>query len=506
MPGLLAFFKRTLREHSRSGALVLTRTALALTLLICLALFSLWASTLGAAGLEFFHTVIVVNALFITAGGCTYFASAIAEEKEDGTLQLLRISRVSSLAVLLGKGGSRMLDGFLLLAVQMPFTLIGITLGGITWVQVAAAYATLAAYLSLVCAMGLLAGVLARRTGEAVLLAGLAVCLILFGGGFAAALKLHFPDTVFTRLSMITTTNFDGPIFDRWCGTCVLAGGVLFLIAWLLFDRFCSESGAPRLAAAGRVQQERMLIGRAPVLDLIQWKDGYFLHRTPGGSRRRRLAYGLVALLLGLDLIVSWKLHSVSHILAFWGLRVLAGALIAIYLEWLLATARAFSVEQQEHTLASLMILPGQTAGTLLAAKMKVIPTLLHDTLPFVWAGLGLIFLGTVIESADAIGFLMSAPVVVAIFVPLFWSQGVCLQRLVLHFSLRVRTGAMPLAMGVWLLGNLAVWLLLVLFGNALFLFGSLVGIFALIVPAAIAASILREKNLALIEAAAEQD
>ncbi len=506
MPGLFAFFKRTLREHSRSGALVLTRTALAMTLLICLALFSLWANQMGAAGLEFFHTVIVVNALFITAGGCTYFACAIAEEKEDGTLQLLRISRVSSLAVLLGKGGSRMLDGFLLLAVQVPFTLIGITLGGITWMQVAAAYVTLTAYLSLVCAMGLLAGVLARRTGEAVLLAAFAVGLLLFGGRFAGALKLHFPDTVFGRLSTITTTNFDGPIFDHWCGACMLAGGALFLVAWLLFDRFCSESGAPRLTAAGRDSRERAAIGRAPVLDLIQWKDWWFLHRQPGASRRRRLVYGIMALFLGLDLILPWRANSMAHILAFWGFRMVGGALLAIYVEWLVATARAFSVEQQEHTLSPLMILPGQTAGTLLAAKMKIIPSLLREALLFVWIGLGLIFVGTFIRSADAIGFLMSAPVVVAVLVPLFWSQGVCLQRLVLHFSLRVRIGAMPLAMGVWLLGNLAIWLLLVLFGNVLFLFSSLVGLFALIVPSAIAAGILREKNLALIEAAAEQD
>src|SRR5262245_55310378 len=133
MLAIFALFRRALREYSRSTPLIIARTGLAVTLVFSLVLHAMSWRMVGAAGLEFFRTVILVNALFITAGGCTYFASAIAEEKDDGTLPLLRMTQLSPLALLFGKGVTRMLEGMLLLAVQIPFTLIGITLGGITW-------------------------------------------------------------------------------------------------------------------------------------------------------------------------------------------------------------------------------------------------------------------------------------------------------------------------------------------------------------------------------------
>jgi|GEM_PF-6040225 len=505
MPGLLAFFKRTLREHSRSSALVIARTALAVTLLATLGIFQLNRSIFGAAGLDFFRYIITINALFISAGGCTYFASAIAEEKEDGTLALLRMSQVSSLSVLLGKGGSRMLDGALLLAVQIPFTLIGVTLGGITWGQVASAYATLASYLALVCALGLAAGVVARQMSQAVLLAALGVGALFVGSSILGT------DEIFDRLWRITATNFDGPVFDGWCGRCLLGAFGLFVASWVSFDYFCSDSVASRARSEIRAFRDGLIIGRAPTggavpFDLIRWKDLHFLHTTPATSRKKLQAYLVIALLLSVDLLVRRQGLRMSYFCAFWGLRVLGCALLAIYCEWLLGTARAFSEEQRAHTLAPLMILPGQTASSLLHSKMRVIPALLREALIFVWVGVGLLMLGLVAESREALGFFITLPLLASIGIPLLWSQGLCLQRLVLHLSLRVRTGALPLAIGIWILGNLLVWLTMFLLGAVLTHFESLMGIFALVVPAAVVASMLREKNLALIEAAAGAD
>jgi hypothetical protein len=514
MSGVLAFLKRTLREHSRSGALVLARTGMAITLLVCLVVFGSELRMIGAAGLQFFNAVIVVNALFITAGGCTYFSSAIAEEKEDGTLPLLRMTRISPLALLLGKGGSRLLDGLLLLAVQIPFTLIGITLGGITWVQVFSAYVALGSYLILLCACGLLAGVLMDRQAKAAVLSAAIIWLLLYGGGMASAIlgaRAAAPWSaldIFAQLRAIMQTNFDGPVFGLQFQASLSLAGTAFLTAWLLFDRFCSEAAVVQARpGAGRAFKRPEEAERAPVLGLIQWKDTYFLHGGGATVLWKLAGYSLAALWLGMDFFTATSNR--VDALSLWGVRVVSCGLLALSAEAVIAVGRMFRVERQDRTLAALMTLPHQSAETLLAAKISGIRQTLRPALVFTITGAVIILFSALTggrEAGNAIAFMafVISPIGLAIGVPIVWTQGLFLQRLVLHLSLRVRGGAVALGFAIWVLSNLLVGLLLVAVAPIFGVLGFLLGIFFATFPQGFIASRLREKNLRLIEAAAQ--
>src|SRR5258706_7234068 len=146
---VFALFERQLRQDAR--AIITYGARLALVLVILFSLVSAQATTLvvGAPGLSFFSTVVFINFFFISLAGLGYFSSAITEEKEEGTLGLLRMTGMQPLAILLGKSTARLLGALLFLLAQLPFTLLAVTLGGVSLTQILAAYATLIAYMLL---------------------------------------------------------------------------------------------------------------------------------------------------------------------------------------------------------------------------------------------------------------------------------------------------------------------------------------------------------------------
>ena len=114
---------------------------------------------------------------FATLAGPLMFATCITEEKEEQTLGLLRMANVGPLSLLLGKLAPRLASALLILIVQFPFTLLAITLGGVGWSQVFAAFCTLLAHVFLIANVGLFCSVVGRRTGSAV-----GLCAILLFG------------------------------------------------------------------------------------------------------------------------------------------------------------------------------------------------------------------------------------------------------------------------------------------------------------------------------------
>jgi hypothetical protein len=518
MPALLALFKRALREHSRSGALILARAGLAVTLITCLILFGSTRIMISAAGLEFFKSVIIVNALFITAGGCSYFASAIAEEKEDGTLPLLRMTDLSPLALLFGKGGSRMLDGLLLLAVQIPFTLVGVTLGGITWQQVTAAYVALGSYLFLLCNCGLLAGVLMDRPAKAAVLSGAMVWLVLYGGEIAQGVfgTGSFQDwrslDVFAQLGVVVKTGFGGPIVARQAQASLVLGGLAFVASWLLFDRFSSGMAARSDGLAVRAGKSRLeTTGRAPLFGLIGWKDYHFLHGGATMVAWKLAGYGLALLWLGMDFILGKGAVKGSDELSLWGVKVVLAGLVALCAEVVIATSRVFSIEHRDCTLSTLITLPHQNAEMLLAAKITAIRQVLKPALSFTIFGLVLIVVGAIgpgRQGGDAIAFiaLVISPVGLAFLFPIIWAQGLLIQRLVLYFSLRLRTGAIALGVAVWVMGNILVGVMCVMVLGIYSYLALIVGTVVATLPAGIAAAKLRQKNIQLIEQCAQME
>src|SRR5688572_9065861 len=132
---LFALFLRSLREDTRARFPTILRATL-----ISVVLLFLWSNErsftdLAAPGRQFFTIVTMLNLGFIGIAALSIFPSAIAEEKEDETLTLLRMTNLSPLAILFGKSTSRLTAALLLLAVQVPFTVLAITLGGVSLQQ-----------------------------------------------------------------------------------------------------------------------------------------------------------------------------------------------------------------------------------------------------------------------------------------------------------------------------------------------------------------------------------
>ena len=138
--GTLAMLHRAIRLDARLWRTHLFRLGFAL-----LVYFGLWyaqistaVTLVGAPGLKLFHTMAWLNVVLISLAGISFFSTAITEEKEEETLGLLKLAGVNPLGLLLGKSTSRLLGAILLLLVQLPFTLLAITLGGVTLEQVVA--------------------------------------------------------------------------------------------------------------------------------------------------------------------------------------------------------------------------------------------------------------------------------------------------------------------------------------------------------------------------------
>ncbi|MFN9970817.1 MAG: hypothetical protein ACK58T_13075, partial [Phycisphaerae bacterium] len=71
-------------------------------------LFSITAAYVDAfsaagPGLKFFQSICMLNVLLISVSGISYFVSAVTEERDSGTLALLRLAGMTPLAIVLGK-------------------------------------------------------------------------------------------------------------------------------------------------------------------------------------------------------------------------------------------------------------------------------------------------------------------------------------------------------------------------------------------------------------------
>src|SRR5262249_47455071 len=131
-----------------------------------------------------------LNMVLISLAGISFFATAITEEKEEDTLGLLKMAGIDPVGILLGKSTSRLLGAALLLLVQFPFTLLAITLGGVTLGQVLAAYFSLTAYMVLLANVGLLCSVVFQRGGMASIITGLVLVVYLLAGAGVRAVTL----------------------------------------------------------------------------------------------------------------------------------------------------------------------------------------------------------------------------------------------------------------------------------------------------------------------------
>ncbi len=144
------------------------------SLVILFALSVAYANSVAVTqvGLLFFEAICGLNVLVITMCGISYFSTAVTEEKDAGTMALLQLAGMNPLAITLGKSTSRLVSSLMLLVAQIPFSLLAVTLGGVLWQQVIAAWLSLAAWMVLVCNVALLCSARCRTSGRAATVAG----------------------------------------------------------------------------------------------------------------------------------------------------------------------------------------------------------------------------------------------------------------------------------------------------------------------------------------------
>lgn len=401
MRALFALFIRSLREDLRARLPPILRAALVLLILLIVGANQRKFAWSGAPGREFLGMLMMLNLAFIGVAALSIFPSAIAEEKEDGTLTLLRMTNLNPLSILLGKGATRLITALMLLAAQIPFTMLAVTLGGVTRTQILHAYAILGATTFFLCNLAMLASVYCRTATRAGFLTGI------IGGVLYAALPFICAITSFRQGQPGKVANgglwetISNWIFEAnpvWAmGSLLLdyrrstflfkniwinlgAGTLCFLLAWLIFDRYCAtaETAPARIKKDKNGKPRRWAYVSRPWQRLpLAWKDFNFMAGGRFGFYFRLFMAGLI--LLGACGIawssyqrqLEWaatignsegSYYSKASIDArFWqqfsGVSIVLAGWIA-GLEVLLIAGRIFGAERRNLTLSSLVALP----------------------------------------------------------------------------------------------------------------------------------------------------
>ncbi|MBS0264858.1 MAG: hypothetical protein JSS02_23180 [Planctomycetes bacterium] len=464
LTGTLAMLVRALRLDARLLRAHLFRAGFALLVFASLVYTILVGGLVGAPGLKMFSTMTYLNVVLISLAGVSFFATAITEEKEEDTLGLLMLAGINPLGILFGKSTSRLVSTLLLLLVQIPFTLLAITLGGVTVNQVLAAYTSLAAYLLLVANMGVLASVICRRGGSASF-----ITLVLIGLYLASPILVWvtqiglqnsglvqpksnvdlqiqaFHDglqqaSILTQVSEIMRTGFAGHIFGFQVLTCTGTAAVLFFLAWIGFRRFTRHSGdqrgpradlTARFIGLGRHRRSR------PVRYPLAWKEFHFV---AGGLQTQILKFVVYGILVLLTLWAADRYY--SYTLADSGKFVALGMLGLLTFEACLYASRVFHDEWREHTLPLLAMVPGKPSRMIAGKLLGCLPALLPALF---W-----LFAGCVIWPAGL------SELGLCLILPSRWFYGLLLllfMTLTAFFSMIVRWGSLPLAATVMAAG-----------------------------------------------------
>lgn len=492
-PALFALFTRSLREDARSRALVWVRAGMAVVILFVMFQFRAFRFS-GAPGRDFFASIVALNVILICIATLGYFAGAITEEKEDGTLSLLRMTNLNPLTILLGKSSSRLCGGLLLLLVQFPFALLAVTLGGLRWEQVAACYAILGAFLFFCANAGLLGSILARRTPGAAVIAACIAVAFLEGGEFAREVFNFFAHFellsenwqaghpvlagIISSWKQISFGKAVGEVlYNQTAGwspleTIVLltAGGcATFLLAWILFERFCGEDSA--VSATRRAPWPLRWMGffrprnrgrawAGTNLQALTWKDFHLMHGGWRIARAKSVIYVFGALwLLYLKASANpanWDFSWGRFFLALWVLSV-----AVVVAESVFAASRIFRIERNQRTLSSLAALPHNLRELVMAKRRAVLLSLLPaGAIFFITSAIcTLRFLaGQAIQPRTyAFGASMPGIEFFYLIMTVVWIIGQIFLnlRLAAWFSLLLRWGGLPFALTLSYFGNL---------------------------------------------------
>jgi hypothetical protein len=263
--------------------------------------------------------------------------------------------------------------------VQFPFTLLSITLGGVTLNQVNAVYVALFLHLLSVGTYSLLASVYCRNTGTACRvafsalflrwlipwLAGLFSTLPVTGGSQIESLEwvaaLNHGSVYALTNRALSTAFAEGPFPPAaawWLGESMF----LFVVAWLIFEP-CTQGDVlsdvqPSLWNRWLARKQRSNHRRAwPAA--ISGKDFMLLAGGVRGSMLRFAAYMAIAVVFLTIVNIGGGTISPSEV----GGTLLGFGFAFLALDIVQSAAKVFRVELQEQTWSALMMLPRTVNG-----------------------------------------------------------------------------------------------------------------------------------------------
>ncbi len=363
--GLFALSDRALRVQSRSLLQHLLRLGLVALAWLLLCWAQLISLQMGAPGLWFLTPVLYVTLFLLGLLGLAWFGTMITEEKEAGTLPLLRLSGMGGFSILLGKLVGRLGPVVLFLALQLPFAMLAVGLGGLTHMQVLAAYQVLLGYAVFLGGFGMLCSCCFRRGLVAVAVAvvlhlGYLIVGPLIAAGFwswPAGLRHHplLAAHPYTALADVFSVGYDGSLAHWYLWVNVGLGLLCFLAAWPVFatvgDRERSGSGFERLFL--RRGRSRRVRGNA-----FLWKDWVVIGQGRlGVAMRMGLGLVTIGIILGLFVLTGGP-RSYRHLPA-----IITGT--ALWTGYLLTVvgigyelAHSFAVERRRGTFPALMVTP----------------------------------------------------------------------------------------------------------------------------------------------------
>ena len=370
--------QRSLQATSRSPAHFYLRLALVGGMLVALLLAAAWSSQLGAAGRTLFVYLAYMNVGFLSLVAIGWYAPILTEEKEAETLGLLRLAGFRMASILIGKSVGAFMATALLLLIQVPFSVLAASLGGITSHQVQAGYVGLGAFAVLAYGVGLLMSVLANRTTSAARLTawvlggilllpwlgGWLLGMLVKSGTLSAGDAIHgaFERLVYwtaalsplSVLDRVAETNWAGDLVPTGSLTMIVTGVVLVAIACIIASLIRAEDGyrtrLGELSLGGRPPERPGMRSRALV-----WKDRHFFAGGWRGLIGRCVIYFGVLILCAL---ISIDRTSGAASTTGWGWTALWAMAIGIVVEAGIQSSRVFRVEVDDQTLFGLCLLP----------------------------------------------------------------------------------------------------------------------------------------------------
>lgn len=467
--GTFALVERSLRVDVR-----LTRTHLVRLLFAGIILFMLiqvhdelaWRQTPGR---DFFTQICYVNFGLLNLAAMSFFSTVITEEKEEMTLGLLKMAGISPIGILLGKTSPRLIAATMILSVQLPFTFLAITLGGVLTNQILAAYLALLSFAVMLAGIGSFFSTVCRRSNVSASLTTASLAVMYVGPEIFDALAretqrrgyLSFwlasqvewlcgcvrEATPFFSLDQILATNYAGGAFTYQVGSNIVAGIVLFLISWALFDP-CTRNEKPIAPARGltalfkrRVTKtQSSATGSRVWNNALAWKDFHFITGGLTAVIIKFLCY--VALLTGMVFLMGRQMR--SDFSDNVGALCLTSMLLALAVEVPIYASRLFREEIRWQTWSNLVLLPESISKI---AIQKIV-----GTLPTFAPGIVIFLFGAVMAPRFVEDFFEELFDEVGLW--WFMSQYILGVHIVVLMSLVVKWGALPLGIAIVFLGN----------------------------------------------------